>query len=48
MTDLQKATLALNTNDVLARTLWAEARGEGQAGMEAVACVILNRAAHPR
>lgn len=29
--------------DVLARTLWGEARGEGAAGMEAVACVILNR-----
>jgi spore germination cell wall hydrolase CwlJ-like protein len=34
--------------DVLARTLWGEARGEGQRGMEAVACVILNRAANPR
>ena len=31
--------------DVLARTLWGEARGEGAAGMEAVACVILNRVA---
>lgn len=29
--------------DVLARTLWGEARGEGTAGMEAVAQVILNR-----
>ncbi len=29
--------------DVLARTLWGEARGEGAQGMEAVACVILNR-----
>lgn len=29
--------------DVLARTLWGEARGEGATGMEAVACVILNR-----
>lgn len=29
--------------DVLARTLWGEARGEGIKGMEAVACVILNR-----
>ncbi|MDR7377114.1 hypothetical protein J2X19_001772 [Rhodoferax ferrireducens] len=27
----------------LAKTLWAEARGEGRAGMEAVACVIMNR-----
>lgn len=31
--------------DVLARTLWGEARGEGGQGMEAVACVILNRVA---
>ncbi|MBI1326040.1 MAG: cell wall hydrolase [Alphaproteobacteria bacterium] len=30
--------------DVLARTLWGEARGEGTAGMQAVANVILNRA----
>lgn len=30
--------------DVLARTLWGEARGEGSTGMEAVASVILNRA----
>ncbi len=30
-------------HDVLTRTLWGEARGEGRAGMEAVACVILNR-----
>lgn len=29
--------------DVLARTLWGEARGEGAEGMEAVACVVLNR-----
>lgn len=29
--------------DVLARTLWGEARGEGTEGMEAVACVVLNR-----
>ncbi|WP_341703854.1 cell wall hydrolase [Ferrovibrio sp.] len=35
------------TLDVLARTLWGEARGEGAAGMQAVACVILNRAARP-
>lgn len=27
----------------LARTLWGEARGEGISGMEAVACVVLNR-----
>ncbi len=29
--------------DVLARTLWGEARGEGTEGMHAVAAVILNR-----
>jgi len=29
--------------DTLARTLWGEARGEGVAGMEAVASVIMNR-----
>lgn len=29
--------------DILARTLWGEARGEGSEGMKAVACVILNR-----
>lgn len=31
------------TRDVLARTLWGEARGEGVTGLQAVACVILNR-----
>ncbi|HNQ92216.1 MAG TPA: cell wall hydrolase [Alphaproteobacteria bacterium] len=30
--------------DILARTIWGEARGEGKTGMEAVAMVILNRA----
>jgi N-acetylmuramoyl-L-alanine amidase len=29
--------------DVIARTIWGEARGEGLAGMQAVAFVILNR-----
>ncbi len=29
--------------DVLARTLWGEARSEGVHGIEAVACVVLNR-----
>ncbi len=29
--------------DILARTIWGEARGEGKGGMEAVALVILNR-----
>ncbi|HRC26301.1 MAG TPA: cell wall hydrolase [Alphaproteobacteria bacterium] len=31
--------------DILARTLWGEARGEGTAGMQAVAAVVLNRVA---
>ena len=30
--------------EVVAKTLWGEARGEGEAGMRAVACVIGNRA----
>ncbi len=29
--------------DVLARTIWGEARGEGSAGMSGVAAVIMNR-----
>lgn len=29
--------------DILARTLWGEARGEGEKGMCAVACVVINR-----
>lgn len=33
--------------DTLARTLWAEARGEGKEGMEAVACVVMNRVKDP-
>lgn len=32
-----------NALDILARTLWGEARGEGRLGMECVANVILNR-----
>ena len=31
--------------DVLARTMWGEARGEGNIGLEAVANVVLNRVA---
>jgi len=34
--------------DTFARTIWAEARGEGVAGMRAVAAVIVNRARRPR
>ena len=29
--------------DVLARTMWGEARGQGTQGLEAVAAVVLNR-----
>ena len=32
-----------NAQDFLARTLWAEARGEGREGMIAVANVVMNR-----
>jgi N-acetylmuramoyl-L-alanine amidase len=34
--------------DILARTIWGEARGAGITGMKHVASVILNRAKHPR
>lgn len=34
--------------EILARTIWGEARGEGQLGMEAVAAVIVNRVFDPR
>lgn len=37
-----------NAVDILARTLWGEARGEGRRGMHAVANVIANRANNPR
>lgn len=33
---------------VVALTVWGEARGEGLTGLAAVACVIRNRAIHPR
>jgi len=34
--------------DILARTIWGEARSEGKAGMIAVAAVVLNRVAVSR
>lgn len=34
------------TLDVFARTIWGEARGEGEQGMQAVANVIMNRVKH--
>lgn len=37
MTDREKEV------DILARTIWGEARGEGNRGMQAVANVIMNR-----
>lgn len=33
--------------DTLARTVWGEARGEGIAGMAAVAAVVMNRSKRP-
>lgn len=36
-----------DATDILARTLWGEARGEGSIGMAAVANVIMNRVRHP-
>ncbi len=36
------------TIDVRARTIWGEARGEGEQGMHAVASVIMNRVAIAR
>lgn len=35
------------STDILARTIWGEARGEGAEGMQAVANVIMNRVARP-
>ena len=35
--------LKMRDIDILARTIWGEARGEGREGMEAVASVIMNR-----
>ncbi len=29
--------------EIMAKTIYGEARGEGEEGMEAVACVIMNR-----
>ena len=38
----------MTNQEVLARTIWGEARGEGHAGMVAVACVVRNRVRNPR
>lgn len=37
-----------NETEIMAKTLYGEARGEGIPGLEAVASVILNRVKHPR
>jgi len=37
----------LSNAEIVARTVWGEARGEGAAGWKAVAWVIRNRAAQP-
>jgi len=37
-----------NDIDIMARTIWGEARGEPDPGMAAVAWVIWNRVRHPR
>lgn len=37
----------MTPDDILARTMWAEDRGGGADGMEAIAGVIMNRAADP-
>lgn len=42
MSDAEKFQKEIDI-DTLARTLWGEARGEGTAGMQAVAAVVMNR-----
>ena len=42
MTDEEKFQREIEI-DTLARTIWGEARGEGNPGMQAVACVVMNR-----
>lgn len=37
----------MTPREILARTAWAEARGDGEAGMQAVISTILNRVAEP-
>lgn len=40
-------TSSLSDTEVIARTLWGEARNQGVPGMQAVACVIRNRRDNP-
>ena len=42
MTDAKNFQRDIET-DTLARTIWGEARGEGEPGMRAVAAVVMNR-----
>lgn len=42
--ELEKESTAI---DVLARTAWGEARDQGDDGLFAVMCVVINRANHP-
>lgn len=37
----------MSDTDILARTIYGEARGEGATGQKAVTNVVLNRVAHP-
>ena len=37
----------LSDQDILARTIWGEARNQGELGMQAIACVVVNRVNHP-
>lgn len=37
----------MTAQEVVARTIWGEARSVGEAGMEGVACVIRNRVERP-
>ena len=45
--DLTGAGQVSQQVDIVARTIWGEARGEGATGMQAVANVIINRRTIP-
>lgn len=42
------SAVTVSAVDILARTLWGEARGEGDTGMHAVANIVMNRVKHPK
>jgi N-acetylmuramoyl-L-alanine amidase len=48
MNSSQSIPLKMSPAEVLARTIWGEARGDGAEGMTAVANVVMNRARDPR